>query len=100
MADMRTRAGPESSVTSIESPSFTLVTLAMSTGSGLGGSAAEVIVANARSHKLIIFLCMGGGLAQPSGKKTFAERGDRRRRFATNPPRGFRVMSARVVGHF
>src|SRR6187455_428454 len=75
MADMRTRAGPESSATSIESPSLTLVTVAASTGSGLGGSAAKAAVVNTRTHKQTIFLCMAGGLAQPGGKKTFAVRG-------------------------
>ena len=40
MADMRTRAWPDSSSTSMESPSLTLATRASSTGNGFGGSAA------------------------------------------------------------
>jgi hypothetical protein len=75
MADMRTRAGPESSVTSIESPSLTLVTLAVSTGSALGGSAPMANVEKVKTQKQNVFLRMGRGVAQPDEKKTFAGRG-------------------------
>jgi len=72
----------------------------VSTGSGLGGSAASAAV-TPRTQKQSILVRMGVGVTQPDEKKTFAERGVTGEGFGTNPlwEFGFELKLVSHSGH-